>query len=257
MDANSKPVTKYTISNYKVVLGVIIIKIFNRSVTSVFGLLFEAFFWRLKSSQVEISSVMNATYVISNIAGIFSGFVTKFVSTRNIAIFGTLCVSFGLILTSFVSSFAAVIMTYSLLVGGGVGLVSISTFLAITDCFTEKRVQAVAISSAGGVVGDIVMPQLVGFFLVHVRCETTILLTGVVALLGTIGSFLLAKRKEENVIASEETPLITEQKSRNLLESMDLDLLTEKDFLIRIFGLSLSFVVCADFDLIFPFFLKV
>lgn len=259
MDVRSK---ENRFAGYKAIIGVVIIKIFNRSVTTVFGLLFEAFFWRLKSSQVEISFIMTSTLVISNFAGIFSGYLTQHVSTRTFAIIGTLCISCGLIVTSFVTSYAIVIVTYSLVVGIGIGLVTLSTFLGIVESFTERRTQAIAISSTGGVIGDILMPQIVGFLLMNVQCETTILITGVISLLGTLGAFLLLKeKKKEEKIATEETPLIIKKKPQTMFESivkaMDLNLLKDKSFLIRIFGISFGFVVCADFDLIFPFFLKV
>jgi MFS family permease len=141
-------------SYYKVIFAVIVIKIFNRSVTTVFGLLFEAFFWRLKSTQVEISLILNLTLVISNLAGIISGYLTRAVTTKTFAIAGTLFVSLGLMMTAYVSNFLVVIFTYSLTVGIGIGLVTVSTFLVIMEFFGDKSTEAVAISSIGGFVGE-------------------------------------------------------------------------------------------------------
>jgi hypothetical protein len=108
------------------------------------------------------------------------------------------------------------------------------------------------------------MPQIVGFLLIHVQCETTIFITGLITLFGTFSSFLLISERKPRVrnSVSEETPLITsETKTKSaydeIVELLDLDLLMDKDFLLRVFGISCGFVVCADFDLIFPFFLKV
>ena len=141
------------ISKNKVILGVVLIKIFNRSVTTVFGLLFEAFFWRLESNQVQISFIMNLTLVVSNVAGIFSGFLSKYIPIKSFAIVGTLCVSCGMMMTAYVSNYAVVILTYSLTVGIGIGLVTSSTFLAVMESFKENRLEAIAISSIGGVIG--------------------------------------------------------------------------------------------------------
>jgi hypothetical protein len=108
------------------------------------------------------------------------------------------------------------------------------------------------------------MPQIVGILLIHVQCEAAIFITGFITLLGTISSFLLITERKHRVRSSvsEETPLITSQAETKsmcseIVEVLDLNLLTDKDFLLRISGISCGFVVCADFDLIFPFFLKV
>lgn len=141
-------------STYKVIFAVIMIRIFNRSVTTVFGLLFEALFWRLKSTQVQISFILNLTLVISNVAGIVSGYLTKVISTKTFAVTGTLCVSLGLMMTAYVNNYVIVIFTYSLVVGTGIGLITVSTFLAVVESFADKKTEAIAISSIGGVIGE-------------------------------------------------------------------------------------------------------
>lgn len=112
------------------------------------------------------------------------------------------------------------------------------------------------------------MPQIVGFLLVHVQCETTILITGVITMLGTFSTFLIndGNKNEMTNHVSEETPLITKENGdtltskalhRKIIAVLDLNLMMDKDFVLRIIGISCGYVVCSDFDLIFPFFLKV
>jgi MFS family permease len=146
---------KEKFSTNKVIFAVILIRIFNRSVTTVFGLLFEALFWRLNSTQVQISLILNLTLVISNISGIIAGYLTKVITTKTLTVTGTFLVSIGLMMTSYVSNYAIVIFTYSVTVGIGIGLITVATFLAIMENFSENTTEAVALSSIGGVVGKV------------------------------------------------------------------------------------------------------
>jgi MFS family permease len=247
-------------SNIKVLIGVVVIKIFDKSLNQVFGLLFASFFERIKSSAVEISLVINLTLVISNFTGIVAGFVMKYLSPKSVAMFGTMCVSCGLLLSSLASSFSEIVVTYSVLVGTGIGLVGPATFMCIIASFSNNRTQAVALSSIGSVIGDIILPQIVGFLLFHHKFSETILTIGFLSLLGTFGSFLLGQtslRKQSLPKISEETNLILIPKTSSIFNRLDLHLLKDKNFLIRISGVACCIVVSTDFHLCFVYFLKV
>lgn len=277
---------------YKVIFGVIIIRIFNRSVTNVFGLMFDKFFQGLKISPIRVSFVSNLTLIIFNFTGIFAGFALKFVSVKLVTVIGTLFVSGGLILTSvFAKSFAAIVFTYrylkikylisaiifefliSVLVGIGIGLISISCLLVVVSCFKKRRNQAVSISLTGSTIGDVILPQVVGYLLMYYGLKTAVFTVGLLALLGTLSAILFfppGKLNSLKNLPSEESLLLENlEKTQKLIDLenqsilkkvfnfMDLDLLQEKKFLILTTGISIGYSVSADFGLIFPFFLKV
>lgn len=266
-------ITRRNIVGYKVVLGVIIIRIFNRSVTNVFGLMFDKFFKNLKASPLEVSFVSNLTLIVFNFTGIFAGFMLKTIPVKVVTVLGTLFVSGGLMLTTFVHTVGAIIFTYSILVGIGIGLISISCLLIVVSSFQKGRNQAVGLSLTGSTIGDVILPQIVAHLLMYYDFKTAVFGVGILALLGTLSCILLfpsGKLNSLQNLPSEETHLleISKQSQKQIDEEnqatfkklsnfMDLALLKERNFLILAIGISIGYSVSADFGLIFPLFLKV
>jgi MFS family permease len=177
-------------------------------------------------------------------------------------------------LTAFVSSFGAIIFTYSILVGIGIGLISISCLLAVLSCFENQgRNQAVSISMTGSTFGDIILPQIVGYLLMYYGFKTAVFSIGILALLGTFSAMLFPSGKLNLTQSGPyETTNLLENPKKTKKESdvpentstlkkiacfMDLLLLKDKKFLILTLGISIGYTVNADFGLIFPLFLKV
>ncbi|CRK94571.1 CLUMA_CG008072, isoform A [Clunio marinus] len=247
-------------ANSEIVIGVVIINIFSRCINGVFGLLFKPFFKQLQSTPVEVMLILNICTAIYNFTAIISGFTMKSVSIRVIAVIGTICISLGLILTSFVSTWSAVVFSYSVIVGVGLGLLSPAVFLSLATTFKSGLNKAHGIGMAGIVVGDIVLQQLVGILLTHYEFDTTILVVGVVSLTGIFGAFLL-KSEHQVPPLPEERPLISsdEEKqtnSRNEGFLNDFHMLEDKNFLILLVGMSCGMTIAVDFAVQFPFYLK-
>lgn len=260
MDLNGNLISNPNKIGYRVVLGVTIIKIFVRSITGIFGLLFGPLFEHFKSSEMEISMVMNLNLVLSNVAGLFVGFLTKLLSIRIIAFTGGLCVSFGLLMTSFASSLGEVFFTYSVMVGIGVGLVVPSCFLAIVTNFSTGQNQAVGFGMSGGLIGEILLSQIIGLIMVTAGFRKTIFIIGSFAFMGTFGAVLIpTKSSVTSRILSEETKLLDEPKceEKSIAKKFGFDMLRDKRLVTLISGVSIGCVIAADFGLIFPFFLKV
>lgn len=261
MDVNGRLNEKLT--RYKVVLGVVIIKAFVHSISSIYGLLFESFFESFKASKLDIATVMNLNVAFSNFSGIVAGFLVKSVSSRNVAILGSFCVSFGLISTTLVTSFHAMLLTYSVIVGIGSGLVILACFIAIIDNFPTGKNKAVGISMTGGLIGEILLPQVVGFLLLKSDFKITVIIVGLLILLSTSGAFLIPKKNRKNVEFSEETKLLIPRKQEKvsmikiILKSTDVEIFKDYKFLILIIGMSVEHAVSADFGMIYPSFLKV
>lgn len=132
-----------------VVLGVLVINIFNKAFLSVFGLLYGPFFSSINVIQSDISLVFNIASFCSSFSAIFTGAVLKFYSYRQVSVFACFLTSIGLILSSFGTSVYQVILSYSILSGIGFGVLSNSTLIVVNTFFTTKKKQAVSYSLTG------------------------------------------------------------------------------------------------------------
>lgn len=74
--------------------------------------------------------------------------------------------------------------------GLGLGLIFPSTFVAVKDYFSTNRGRAVGLSMAGTGLGQMLMPQLVGFLLNEFGFAWTTRIIGVLCLHGAVGSLL-------------------------------------------------------------------
>jgi MFS family permease len=196
-------------------------------------------------------------------------------STREIAVCGCFLVSLGLVMSSFTTSLNQLIVTYSMFVGLGMGLLEPATFISISDYFTTRKSRAVALSMAGTGLGQMMGPQVVKFFLMKFGFRGTILLMGSLSLHGVIGACLFQpveqnmKRCEndkeaESLTRNHPAPstLNDTNKSdlsfwRKVERSMDLSLLKDPRFVILSFGIACAYTVTINFALILPFFLQV
>jgi MFS family permease len=266
-----------------VVFGATLINMFNQSLLSVFGLLFGGYFTALNESKVRIALVMNLSSTFLNLTGFLIGPLTKIFTKRKIAVTGCLLVSFGLMLSSITTSLNQVILTYSLCVGVGLGLLGPAIFISVSEYFTTRKSRAVALTMSGTGFGQMILPQVVKFFLMEYGFRGTILLMGGLSLHGVIGACLfqpvewhMRRRVKDTEEITESSPLMKRSPSTSLTfgningadennisiwkkiqSSMDLSLLKDPRFVILNFGLACTYTVSIDFTLILPFFLQV
>lgn len=132
-----------------VVFGALLINMLNRSLYSVFGLLFRPFFNSIDVSQSEIALVMNLTSFFESLASIFIGGILKFYTVRQVSVTACVLTSFGLMLSAFTVSVYQTILTFSVLAGIGFGLLNIITIVAVASYFTTNKTKAISFSSAG------------------------------------------------------------------------------------------------------------
>jgi MFS family permease len=173
-----------------------------------------------------------------------------------------------------------VIITFSVCVGIGLGLIGPTIFITVAEYFTTKKSRAVALTMAGTGFGQMILPQIVKFFLTTYGFRGTLLLMGSLSLHGVIGASLfqpvernmrLRDNKEEmNEFSPLNQRVRTSTTSQNTNEndenislwkkiesSMDLMLLKDPRFMILNIGLACSYTVSIDFTLVLPFFLQV
>lgn len=266
---------------WMVCLGACLINAFNQSLLSVFGLVFGSFFAVRKESETRIALVMNLCSAFLNLTGLMTGPLMKNFSPRQIAITGTFLTSSGLMFSSLASSLPQIILTYSFMVGIGLGLIGPAIFMVLSSYFTTKKARAFGFVMGGTGFGQMILPQIVRFLLAEYGFRGTVLIIGSLALNGLVGASLFQPvkwhMKKIECNNSETEPLIRPPSSssssgassyempdfvndnfwKRLVRSMDLSLLKDFRFLLLNFGLACSYTVSIDFSLIFPFFLQV
>lgn len=264
---------------WMVVLGGTIINMFNQSLLSVFGLLFGNFFTALNETKTRIALVMNLCSTFLNLTGLITAPLMKKYSPREVALYGCVLVSLGLMLSAFATSLVQVIFTYSMLVGIGLGLLGPSIFISLSSYFTTRKSRAVALTMAGTGFGQMILPQVVRVLLMEYDFRGTALIMGSLSLHGIIGACLfqpverhLKRRNSDREEMNETEPLLKRFSTpaaineddyddsgfwRKVARSMDLSLLKDPKFVILNLGLACAYTVSIDFTLILPFFLQV
>lgn len=265
-----------------VVFGAQLINVFNQSLISIFGLLFGGYFTLLKETESRIALVMNLSSAFLNLTGLITGPLLRNFAARSIAMFGCLLVSIGLMLSSITSSYFQIILTYSFMVGTGLGLIGPAIFLAISSYFTTKKSRAFGFAMAGTGFGQMILPIVVKFLLTEFGFRNAILIMGCLSLNGVLGaSFFqpvekhMIRRGGDHEQMDETEPLLKPSTStpcstsayeslegpegfwNKLAVSLDLSLLIDIRFLVLNFGLACAYAVSIDFALVLPFFLQV
>ncbi|KAK6622278.1 hypothetical protein RUM44_002085 [Polyplax serrata] len=176
---------------WMVVLGVATVNLATRSLEPSFGLLFGGILQDLSVATTGAGVIYSTYEAVVNFSGIFMGPLIKSYSTRKISFLGSLMTATGLILTFPANSMAHILITYSVVVGLGVGFSSSATFVSVNNYFKEKRGQAVGIAMTGTALGFLLMPQAIRYLTEEYDFAGSILIVGAFALNGCVGSALL------------------------------------------------------------------
>ncbi|XP_047118291.1 monocarboxylate transporter 1-like [Schistocerca piceifrons] len=182
----------------------------GQCLVSIFSLLFGDKMLSLGLNTTSAAVVMNTMMAVMQFSGLMMGPLLKKFSTRRVAFSGGCLIVAGVLLTSFANSFIHIIITYSIFIGLGSGLVSPSGFIAVKSYFVKARGRAVGMSMAGGNLGQMAMPHLVRFLLENYGFSGAMLVLGGVAMHGPMGSLLfhpLEWHAERRPVASELKPL--------------------------------------------------
>ncbi|XP_066146996.1 monocarboxylate transporter 5 isoform X1 [Euwallacea fornicatus] len=178
-----------------VVIGVSAVNLCTRSIEQSFGLLFGDLLSNLGVETTGAAVIMSTLDALINFSGLFVGPLIRTFSYRKVSLAGSILVASGLIMTSWASSMAHIIVTYSIINGLGVGLTASATFVALNNYFLKRRGQAIGYSLAGTAFGMMLMPQAVTLLLDEFGFRGAIFLLGGFALNSLVGSILLQPAK--------------------------------------------------------------
>lgn len=276
--ATSHPLAPNGGYGWFVVAGATLINATNQAVMSVFGLLFGPHFVELRETRSRIALVMNLSCVFLNLSGLMTAPLLRRFSPRQVAILGCSLVGAGLMASSITTSLEQILVTYSLIVGFGLGLLTPSIFLSVSSYFTSKKSRAIGLTMAGTGFGQMLLPQIVKYFLVASDFHGAALFVGSLSLYGIAGAILfhpvewhLRQQSDDGesqplLNVKDSSPRAATEWTENhrkvgmctrISRSMDLSLLGDAKFMIVNVGLAIAYAVSIDFTLILPFFLQV
>lgn len=147
------------------------------SLSTIFQIIFEPIFKNSESSPVNIA--VGVFTVVSNITILVTGFLLRDLSAKHFVVIGSSLIFVGLILSSFVRTFSVLLLTFSILIGIGTGLLNPATFVAVLSCFSISRNHAVGFCFAALGFGQFLMPIIANLLLESCGFRATIALIGI------------------------------------------------------------------------------
>ncbi|CAB3370521.1 Hypothetical predicted protein [Cloeon dipterum] len=175
---------------WMVVLGVALANMTTQSLVSTFGLLFGQALHDMGQATTGAALVMNFMSATTNLSGLITGPIMKLLSYRQVALIGAVLFSMGLLLSSMATNITHLILTYSILSGLGLGLTGPSSFVALSTYFNTKRGRAVGLALVGTGMGQMLMPQVVRFFLEWYDFSGAMLLLSAISLHAVFAAWL-------------------------------------------------------------------
>ncbi|XP_047118745.1 monocarboxylate transporter 2-like [Schistocerca piceifrons] len=211
---------------WMIVLGAALSNMTGQCLVAIFSILFGDKMLALGFNTTSAAVIMNTMMAVMQFSGLLTGPLLKKFSIRQVAFSGGCLIVSGLLLTSFANSFIHIIITYSIFIGLGFGLVAPSGFMVVKTYFLKARGRAVGMYMSGGNMGQMAMPHVVRFLLENYGFTGTMMVLGAVAMHGPMGSLLfhpLEWHAERRPVASELKPLKGEPDGSTDGATVDVD----------------------------------
>lgn len=164
-----------------VLLACVVINSCLMPLTQCFGIIYDSKFVSMGISAAEISFLLHLNSSIMCSLGLFSGPLLKRFTFRQVALFGSSLVATGIFLTVFAESYSALIVTVSILIGAGHGILMPALYLAVNTYFKEKLTLAVSLQVTGVGLTPIVFPYFCIFLLNNFGTKGTVLMLSSIA----------------------------------------------------------------------------
>lgn len=237
-----------------------IFQIFNVSLISSFGPLFEPFFEGNNDAAAIVFKLFN---ILTNLTVLATGFLMRdALNARNFVIIGSMMTFLGLLSTAFASTITQLVFTFPILIGVGLGLLNPAAFVAVLSCFTIRRTYAISFGFAALGLGQLVMPMIVKQSL-QLGHENAILVVTGLSLIAIIGAHFLVpiKWKPCELNNLESQPLIFRNARSSMftdiIHGTDLDLLASRKYISIMSGLCVTYASSMNLNIILPVYLQV
>jgi MFS family permease len=145
-----------------------------------------------------VDSVIPATSLITfSLGTVLVSFVFSRAGFRKMCAVGAILVGSGLLLSSQITSFAELLLTYSLPVSLGNSIFAVATSALIVRWFIKKRALAVGLMLAGAGVGTLVISPIAGFIVTEFGWRICFILLGTAFLVMLLAASIFARAPEE------------------------------------------------------------
>ncbi|CAG9799751.1 unnamed protein product [Chironomus riparius] len=249
-----------------VVLGACLVFIFNISLATTFSIIFSPIFDNSDDKSVRLA--MNIYEILSNLTVICTGFMLRDLSAKHFVVIGSSLLFVGLVISSFVVNLGQLIITFSIIMGIGMGLLNPATFIAVLSCFNASRNRAIGIVFASLGLGQLIMPPIANYLLENFTFRIVISFVAALSLIGLVGAHLLAPIKwrsceehhdhysnriynnnveECQYLLPKNEEISQSSVTTKIVHATDLELLVDYKFLAL--GIGLSFILAMSVDL--------
>ncbi|KAK3890003.1 hypothetical protein Pcinc_006031, partial [Petrolisthes cinctipes] len=161
-----------------VVLAGTVSTMFALSLGHSFGVLYGHRLEMLEASPELESWLFSALALTWNSVGPWTEPLAEVFTYRQLAVFGSLLISFSFFLSAFVTFPPLLFITFSLFIGVGGGLTSMCCYQTLPHYFHKRLGLANGIIMSGGSLGCMLMPQFASFLLEHYPFQMTSLIIG-------------------------------------------------------------------------------
>lgn len=270
-----------------IVGAIILINVSLQTLVPCFGLIFRDEFtlWGITSAQTSFLLHLHSSFNCS-LAFFSSPFLKKY-GMRPTALFGATLMCLGIFISSFATSYVYLILSVSVLIGIGQGILMPATYLATYTYFKKKLTIVISLTVTSASLSSIIMPKICDILLTHIGRQYTVLLLFFISLMSFIGCFLLKPVQKENEEASRaleeinstingdaknedvteellrqdqtQTQTVPEKKSTlwsKIFDTFDLHLVKDIPFVLIIIGLGVSFASELNIILMLQFILR-
>ena len=161
-----------------------------------FAAFFDSFAAEFSAKRADVALVFGLTGLIYFAFGGVGGMLSDRFGARLICSLGMLCISAGLLLTSFAQSLNAVYLFYGVGIGAGIALAYTPSIGNVQPWFTTRRGLASGIASSGIGLGTLLVPLLAAMLIASMEWRMALrVMSGAVIVVG-LGSTILLKRAQ-------------------------------------------------------------
>ncbi|GAB0100903.1 hypothetical protein DMENIID0001_170010 [Sergentomyia squamirostris] len=147
-------------------------------VLQTFGLIYNEKFEQMHMTATNSATIINVASAVGMGMGLFNGPLLRIYGYRKVSVASGVIFSIGIILTSWATTFAHFIITFSIIAAIGFGMSTSGFSLALNSYFVSWRNKAVGIAITITGLGPILFPQLVTFLLKHYGVQGCVFIIG-------------------------------------------------------------------------------
>ena len=156
--------------------------------------------FQVSRSQVLLGSTL--VLVVNSLLSPLGGKLMDSVSLRKLVLLGAICLSAGLAMVSFATSFWMILLAYSTLLPASLVLCgSLSSQTLVSKWFTEGRGKALGISALGSSVGGFLLPAVISALIASYSWRQSLLILAVLSLALLIPLNGLVLRRDPPTVA--------------------------------------------------------